>query len=227
MEKKEIHKKDSFDKLPEVSPRPSMAHWLARTLSVIKFILGLCLLAFVYSVSVAFLNEFYGVEHIAQVYFWSGAISFLAVYLFILEPTIIYAKGQKILEAVFKFFAPLVRVAPYVLPIYSIILSLLYLLLSLMISSKNLLYWFMFLLGFTMVLHLVFGAKTLRSKQGDFLKANYIFGFSLVYIINVFLAGFFLNLIFKEFSFVNFSNNTYQIAKDIFAAVFKQLFVPS
>lgn len=227
MEKKEFPKKEAFDKFPESSPRPNMSHFASRALSILKLILGLCLLVFVYSVSRAFLDEFSAIEQQVKIYFWSGAISFLAVYLFIIEPTIVYTKGQKILEAIFKFFAPLVRLAPYVLPIYSIIISALYLILSLMITSKNLLLWFMFLLGFTMVLHLVFGAKSLRSKQGDFLKANYIFGFSLVYIINVFLIGFCLNLILKEFSLVNFSNNTYQLAKDIFVAVFKQLFVPA
>jgi hypothetical protein len=39
------------------------------------------------------------------------------------------------------------------------------------------------------------------------------------------LISFFISLIFEEFSFVNFSNNSFQTAKDIFYAVFKQLFL--
>ena len=83
----------------------------------------------------------------------------------------------------------------------------------------------MFFFGFTIALHLVFSAKTIRGKQGDFLKGNYIFGFSFIYIINFGILAFILNTIFKEFSFVTFSQNSYNISSGIFSSLFRQLFV--
>ena len=245
MEKKEFpKKKDNFDPLERLkigaeagglSGSSKIAGFSQRVFAIIKFILGICALPFVYSSSVSFLNEFLGVEEIFRNYFWAGVISLLIIYLFIWEPNKIYVKGQKLLEVIFTFFKPLIRVAPFVLPIYTIILFALYGPLSLIFSAKGgsaggaksgaLINYFVFLFGFSIALHLIFSAKSIRSKQGDFLKSNYIFGFSLIYAINLTLLAFILSLIFGKFSFVNFCNNSFQTSKAIFEAVLKQLFL--
>jgi len=174
--------------------------------------------------------NFCAIEKSFQNHFWSGLISLLIIYLFIWEPTIIYAKGQKLVEMLFIFFKPLVRIAPYLLPIYTVILFIAYWILSSIFSagggeSATLINNFLFLFGFSIGLHLIFSAQSIRTKQAGFLKANYIFGFSFIYIINLILLAFFLNLIFEKFSVVNFLNNSFQIAKSIFSSVFKQLFL--
>lgn len=223
--KKKINIFEKINLEPEASGKSKISAFPHRIFGIIKFILGACLLPFVYSVSVAFLNEFSVVEKTAQNYFWAGIISFIILYLFIYEPVIIYNKGQRLLEIVFQFLKPLVKVAPYLLPIYTIVIFTLYLLLSSLLKTPQSFGYFLFLFSFSLTLHLIFSAKSIRSKQGDFLKANYIFGFSFIYIINLMLLAFCLNLIFKEFSFVNFFNNSFQIGSNIFRAVFKQLFL--
>lgn len=195
-----------------------------RAFGIIKFILGVCLLPFVYSSTVSFLNEFSLIQKSLQYDFWAGIITLLIIYLFVWEPAIIYTKGHRILEVIFNFFKPLVRVAPYVLPIYTIVLFSAYGLLSIAIKAEWLLEYFIFLLGFSIALHLIFSAKSIRSKKSDFLKANYIFGFALIYIINLIFLAFCLNLIFKEFSFINFFNVSFQVAKNVFNVIFTQLF---
>lgn len=234
MEKKVFPKKEKdsghrfFNKLkvPDMpgGDSPSKVPGLSnKAFAFVKFVLGICILPFVYAITVSFLAEFQMVEPSLRINFWSGVISFLIVYLFIFEPAKVYQKGQQVLEVVFHFFAPLVKMAPYVLPIYTIIIFFLYLVVSFFIKSNELISYFMFCFGLSIALHLVFSAKSLRLKQ-DFLKANYLFGFSLVYIINLLLAGLFLNLLFEKFSFVNFFNNAFLSARILFGAVFKQLF---
>lgn len=218
MEKKESPKKED-------NSNPRIAGLSAKVFGIIKFILGVCLIPFVYSASVSFLNEFGTLDKSIQNNFWAGLITLLIIYLFVWEPAIIYAKGQKILGVVFSFFRPLVKVAPYLLPIYTILLFIAYTILSPMFKSPALINYFIFLFGFSIALHLVFTAKSLRSKQGDFLRGNYIFGFSFVYILNLILLAFILNLIFEKFSVVNFLNNSFQFARSIFCAVFKQFFL--
>lgn len=218
MEKKESPKKEN-------STPPKTSDFSRRLFGIIKFALGICLLPFVYGSSASFLQEFSLVDKLQQNYFWAGLSGFLIIYLFVWEPAVIYAKGQKLLELIFNFFKPLVRVAPYLLPVYALVLFIIFWILSSIFKSRELIGYFVFLFGFSLGLHLVFSARSLRSKQGDFLKANYIFGFSFIYIINLMLISFFISLIFEEFSFVNFSNNSFQTAKDIFYAVFKQLFL--
>lgn len=215
MEKKELPKTEG-----DFKPRFSN-----KVFGIIKFILGVCLLPFVYSTSLAFLSQFGLLQKSLQGYFWSGVIALLIVYLFVWEPAIIYARGQRLLEMIFIFFKPLVRLAPYVLPVYTIVLFIIYGLLSPAIKGAWLVQYSMFLIGSTLALHLVFSAKSIRSKKADFLKANYIFGFSLIYVINLTILAFCINLIFKEFSFVAFCNSAFQAASNMFYAVFKQLFL--
>jgi len=197
----------------------------SKLFGVIKFILGVCLLPFVYSSSVAFLGQFGAVDKNLQDCLWAGVATFLIIYLFIWEPAPVYAKGHQILEFIFNFFKPLVKVAPFLLPIYTIVLLGLYGLLSLFIKDSWLIQDAMFLFGFSLILHLVFSSKSIRTKKGDFLKGNYIFGFSFIYILNLSILAFGLNCIFKGFSFVSFCNSAYSEAGNIFYAIIKQLFL--
>jgi len=197
----------------------------SKLFGIIKFILAIILLPLVYSSVVSFINEFTQIDKgLAQV-FYNGIISFLAIYLFIWEPAVIYNKGHKLLEIMFSFFKPLVNVAPFLLPIYVILFFIIYGLLSLGVKSGWLIEYTLFLIGFSSILHLVFAAKTIRSKKGDFLRSNYIFGFSFIFILNLTLLALGFSLIFKAFSFVNFCNVSFTIFKDIFIAVFNQLFL--
>ena len=195
------------------------------SLSVFKLLLGLSFLTFVYSSTLAFIAELRNIDLKFQKPFWEGLVAFIIIYFFAWEPVKLYQKGQKIIEVVFKFFAPLVKVAPYAIPIYTILLFCLYPIFRLIVPYDETLVYFMFLFGFSLALHLVFGAKSLRTKQSDFLKANYIFGFTLVYIIDILLFSLLLNLVFEKFSFVNFFNAAYKISHDIVVAAVKQVFV--
>lgn len=232
MEKKESlkSKADEVDFKPKargggVGISGKFSELYSKLFGVIKFILGICLLPFVYSFSVAFLGQFRLVDNNLQDCLWLGISTFLIIYLFIWEPTPVYTKGQQILELVFNFFKPLVKVAPFLLPIYTIILLVFYGLLSLFIKNGWFIQYAMFLFGFSIILHLVFSSKSIRTKKGDFLKGNYIFGFSFIYILNVVILAFGLNCIFKGFSFVSFCNNAYFEAGNILYAIFKQLFL--
>ena len=201
---------------------PKISGFFQRIFGVSKFILGICLLPFVYTTSLAFLTELSLIDTDSQEYFWAGVISMLIVYLFIWEPAVIYNRGQKLVEVIFNFLKPLVRIAPYVLPIYTIAIFFVYLIIVNLFELGS---YFIFLFGLSMALHLIFTAKSMRSKKEDFLKGNYIFGFSLIYIINLTVLSFCFSTIFEKFSFVNFCNQSYQAAKSIFDAVIKQLFL--
>lgn len=224
MEKKEFPKTKDFPPIKD-KVKPKISGFSQKNFGITKFVLGVCLLPFVYSVSVLFIKELQFIERSSQAYFWAGIISFLILHLFIWEPAVIYRKGYRLLEIVFSFFAPLVKFAPHVVPIYTIVIFTGYLLFSLIFKSKGFFNLFLLLFSFSFALHLVFSAKSVRSKQEDFLKANYLFGFSFVYIFNVLLISCCLSIIFKDFSFINFFNNSFREAKGIFFVVFRQLFL--
>ncbi|MFA5150671.1 MAG: hypothetical protein WCY42_01290 [Candidatus Omnitrophota bacterium] len=233
-----MEKKEFPNKWPEPKIKPawkergpkdggrSKPSWISNKMfDIIKLVLGICLLPFVYSSSVAFLNQISYIDVALQNYFWAGVVTLVLVYLFIWEPTVIYERGHRLVEIIFSFFQPLVRFAPYLLPVYTIVLFILYLFLCIFIRDKWLMEWAMFFFGLSIAMHLVFAAQSIRSKKGDLLKSNYIFGFSFMYIISLGLMALFLNFLFKEFSIVNFSNEAYSAASSIFKAIFFQLFM--
>ena len=220
-----MEKKESADKLFSDIKPPSKNKLREFLLAFLKFIIGVCLLPIVYAVSLCFAQELSKLEpRIIQSFIW-GMIGFLVVYLFIWEPAILFKKGQRILEVVFRFFSPLVKVAPFVLPIYTLLLFISYFILISFMNMRESTPAFIFAIGFSLGLHLVFSAKTLRSKQGDPFKANYIFGFSWIYILDAILLAGFFNLAFESFSLINFFNASYQIVKSIYTALFSQLFL--
>jgi hypothetical protein len=226
MEKKESPKKASEPKLKGEAKAPSKPSWISnKVFDIIKLVLGICLLPFVYSCTIAFLNQIKLIDSLLQNYFWSGVIFFLLVYLFVWEMSWVYERGHKLLELVFSFFQPFVKVAPYLLPIYTVVIFIVYLILAAFIKNAWLTNYTMFLFGFSIILHLVFSSKAVRFKKGDILKSNYIFGFSFIYIVNLSILALFLNIIFNDFSFVTFCNNAYSKAGDIFQAIFSQFFV--
>jgi len=116
-------------------------------------------------------------------------------------------------------------VAPFLLPIYMIFIFIIYGILSFWVRGSWLIQYALFLIGFTGILHLVFASKTIRSKKGDFLKANYIFSSCFIFILNLSLMALGLSFIFERFSFVNFCNVSFTTFQNILQAAFKQLFM--
>lgn len=196
-----------------------------KALAILKLLLGLTFLAFVYAGSRGFFTKFRQADADLQTCFWSGMVAFLITYLFLYEPTVVYQKGQKILAFIFKFFNPLVKVAPFVLPIYSMLVFAAYPLLRIWLDPQDAAAIVVFLGGFSWTLHIVYSAKTLRSRSEDFLKANYIFSFTLIYILDLLFIAFLLSLLVGKFSFVGFFQGSFEAARDLWMMVTKQIFV--
>lgn len=221
MEKKESPKAPAA----AVQPQKSGAFYNP-ILSLIELILGVCLLPACYAVAGSFLKEFSLIEKTAQYYFWAGAITLMMVSLLFWEPAVIYAKGSEFLGIIFGFSKSLAAVISFLVPVYALILFVVYIGLPLIIEAKagwgN---YFIFFFGMSVALHIIFSIKALRAKEKDFLKADYIFGSCAVFIVAMAFTAFCLSLLFKEFSYMNFSNNSYRAAHTILGIAFKQLFL--
>jgi hypothetical protein len=196
-----------------------------KALVVLKSLIVLFILPWIYAFTVAFINESKLIGGNSLESFIAGIISFLIIYLFICEPGKIFQQGQRITEATFRFLSPLIKFASFIVPIYSIIFFVVYILISIFIKSERLLEIFMFLIGFCFALHLIFSAKSLHSRKDDFLMINYLFSFGFIYIINIALLAVGFSILFEAFSWLDFGKVSYQISKGIFFAVFGQLFL--
>ncbi len=193
--------------------------------SILKLIFAILLLAVVIACSIAFSREIMVLNKLTISCFLWGIFSFLIIYHLIWEPEVVYIKGQRVVEIVFRFFAPLVKVASFCLPIYTLFILIAYWLLSLLFTGlKDLGNYFIFFASFFLAMHIVFTAKSLKSRQSDFLKANYFFAMELIYLINIAIIAGLFNLILPDFSFLDFFRASCQNTQSIFLPVFRQLF---
>jgi len=173
-----------------------------------------------------FVNELFLLDPIQTNCFLWGIIGYLVFYLFVAEPYGIYQYGKTIIGDIFKFFAPLVIIAPLVLPIYSILLLILFYFSSYFIKNIDLSVYFLFFASFTFTMHMIFTARDLRQQDSETLKSQYFFSIALIYILSVVSVALMLNLCLSRFSFVNFIKTTFYLSGDIYRAIFNQLFVP-
>jgi len=154
----------------------------------IKFILFLLIFCFAFSFTKFFIKE---VRLEKDINFNILSLSFLSCFLFytfFVDLNNLYSKIQK-----FFFHS---NVFSLVVPSFLIVLGLGFFLIPKIFNlnfDKNL---FLFLGGFILISHLIFIARDL--KKGSFSGfINYLFIFSILYIINLLLFSIYLNIAFK------------------------------
>ena len=124
----------------------------------------------------------------------------------------------------FGFFSPLVKVAPYLLPIYSILVISCFLILKLAFSLNPGANIFLFFISSSLTFHLVITAEELRDKEVGLARANYFFGFTIIYLVNILMLAAGLHFMFDKFSFLEFLSQAGSGSLVIYQNIFRQLF---
>lgn len=195
-----------------------------KLVSILKLLIFLFILPVAVGVSYGFLDTFSALDKQVSDLFWAGVAAFFLVDLVILKLASLYKKGQRIIEVIFHFVAPLVKFAPYVLPIYTILILVFTVSFGFFKDISPYRDTLLFLTGFSIILHFVYTADAMRAKQSDFLKAGYFFSIVLVFLFNLIILAFTLNRAIPEFSFVQFFQNACTSTKDTYQIIFDQLF---
>jgi hypothetical protein len=115
--------------------------------------------------------------------------------------------------------------APYLIPVYTVILAAVYFILSFFIDITKYSGAFIFLIGFTLMLHLVYTAESIRDKQSDLIKTGYFSSISFIYITNLIIVFLIVSFFFQGASFVSFIADVYEKAKIFYWSFWKQLFL--
>lgn len=171
---------------------------------IIKLAVGVCLVPALFAAAAAFSAELGSLEQALRMDFWAGVAAFLVLFLFIGEPAALYTRGQRIVAGVFSFFKPLSRIAPAFVPFYTVLIFVIYALVSLGVESVWLQRYLLFLSGFSVSLHMVFLSRQERSRKYDFLKSRYVFICVLAFSVNIILLAGLFSLAFDTFSFAGF-----------------------
>lgn len=177
-------------------------------------------------------------------YFIGGIIAYVALHLLFYKPTFLYVLGHEAVHAGVGWLCgakissfqvskeggsvamdksnPVIELSPYFVPIYAILITLVYFLL---ISSYNINgSIFVFLIGFALAFHIISTIEIMKIKQPDFVKTGYFFSIVLVYILNILVISLMFALVFPSFHIQKFFMDFAVGAKDIYVTIYKQLF---
>jgi hypothetical protein len=212
----------------------------------IKLIIGVLAIPLTYGVTVAFYKSFVLIQELAAniSYFTWGIASYVILHLLFYKPTYLYVLGHESVHAglawVFggkiKSFKVseeggsvgtdksnfVIELGPYFIPIYAIIITIIYFVVASSYAINGGL--FVFLIGFTLAMHMISTIEVMKIRQPDIVKSGYLFSIVTVYILNIVVISFIFSLMFQTFSMHKFFIDLWDQSKYIYLAVYKQLF---
>jgi hypothetical protein len=156
--------------------------------TLIKFFLFLIIFCFVVSLCKEFFRGIKGVEGLKVNILFLSVLSAFAFYTFVADLNEFYKKIQN-----FFFHASFFS---YLVPSFLILLGLGYFILPKVFNLGIDREIFLYLGGFIFISHLIFIA---RETKGDTFSAfiNYLFNFSILFVVNLIFLGFYLLIAFK------------------------------
>ena len=212
----------------------------------IKLIIGILALPLTYGVTAAFYSNFILIKELASSlnYFTWGIAGYVILHLLFYKPTYLYILGHESVHAglawvfggrikSFKVSSEggsvgtdksnfVIELGPYFIPIYAIIITVVYFVVASSYSINGGL--FVFLIGFTLAMHMISTIEVMKIRQPDIVKSGYLFSIVLVYILNIVVISFIFSLIFPTFSMGKFFLDLWGQSKYIYVAVYRQLF---
>lgn len=216
--------------------------------ALFRFLFALLLIPLVFSVSITLYQQLGAIRSFSQVQtsFLLGLAGYLVIHAIFYKPIYLYVLGHELTHAISSILCGgkvksirvsskegrvvttksnlFVTLAPYLIPIYTVFVLLIYRILALFVNVRQYLHLFIFLIGFTFAFHIVLTVDSLKKNQPDVLKSGKLFSLFLIYIVNIGAVVFILRFIFSEISFLSFAKASLILTKEIYLSVFNQLF---
>ncbi|MDP2913069.1 MAG: hypothetical protein Q8N91_03575 [Candidatus Omnitrophota bacterium] len=213
---------------------------------ILKFLAGVLSVPIAFAVTMAFYNNILMIKELSgslDLFLW-GIASYVVLHLLFYKPTYLYCLGHEAVHAgmawVFggkiKSFKVseeggsvatdksniVIELSPYFIPIYAIVISVIYFVVSSSYNINSSL--FVFLIGFTLALHMVSTIEVMKIRQPDIMKSGYFFSITMVYILNIAVISVMFSLLFPAFSLKKFFLDSWLTSKQAYVAVVRQLF---
>ncbi len=213
---------------------------------LLKFVIAVLTAPVAVAVTAAFYSNIKLVNELASNlnFFLFGMLTYVILHLLFYKPTFLYVLGHEAVHAgmswlfggkIKSFKASkdggavatdktnfIIELSPYFVPIYAIIITLVYFVL---VSSYNINgATFIFLIGFTLAFHMVSTIEVMKIRQPDIVKSGYFFSVILVYVFNVMVIAVIFGLVFPSFGIKKFFIDSWIVTRDIYMAIVGQLF---
>ena len=215
---------------------------------LVRFLIALLLIPITIAVSLTLYRQLGIIRSFSpvQTLFLLGIGAYLVVHAIFYKPIYLYVLGHELTHAISALLCGgkvksiavssqggrvsttksnlIITLAPYLIPIYAVVLLLIYLGISMVTNVVRYTNLFTFLIGFSLAFHVVLTVDCLKKEQPDILKSGTLFSLFLIYIVNICVIVFILGVIFPEISFLSFFKASATLSKEIYLSVFTQLF---
>lgn len=215
----------------------------------LRFIISILLIPVCVIATISFYDGIFMIEEVSRsaLYFILGALMYSVVHLLLFKLDFLYVFGHESMHAIATFLSGgkasnmkvsskggsvktttpnfFVMLAPYLLPVYTVAVAIIYFILTFFIDVSRYYGAFIFLVGFTLMFHLAYTAESMRQKQSDLIKTGYLSSISFIYLVNLAIVFFIMSLFFKDVSFVDFISSVYEKTKFFYWSFWKQLFL--
>ena len=191
--------------------------------AILKILGFLLILPLIIASFIAFQTQILSLPVNKEAWVLWGAGSYIALNLFVYDFKNAYDFGKSLVEKMFTFFQP----AGYVVPIFSVFLIIIYIIALLLGRGTFLQPYFLFAIAFSLAMHLILTAHEIYQSDNSVLKAQYLFTFGAVLIVNLFIISLLLACVIPEYSFVGFIKSLASRTFHLYTSVYKTLFVDS
>lgn len=212
----------------------------------LKFVIGILITPVAIAVTMAFYKNITMVSELANTFslFAIGMTCYTVLHLIFYKPTYLYVLGHEAVHAgvawifggkikSFKVSEEgggvgtdktnfVIELSPYFVPLYAIAITLVY---FIIVSSYNINSGiFVFLIGFALAFHLISTIEILKIRQPDIVKSGYFFSIVLIYVLNIVVIAMIFSMVFPSFSAKKFFIDLWNISKDVYIGITRQLF---
>ncbi|MBU4149577.1 MAG: hypothetical protein KKB52_04430 [Candidatus Omnitrophica bacterium] len=214
-----------------------------------RFILSILLIPACVAFTISFYRGVTGISGISGsgLIFILGAFSYSVLHLILFKLDFLYVLGHEVMHAIAIFVSGgkvlgmkvsgkegsvktttpnlFIMLAPYLVPVYVVMLALLYFVFSFFTDAARFSGYFIFFTGFTLMFHLVYTAESIREKQSDLMKAGYYFSISFIYIVNIVIVYLIISFLFPKILFFDFISASFEKSKQFYYSSWRQLFL--
>lgn len=191
--------------------------------AILKILGFLLVLPLIIASFIAFQTQILSLPVNKEAWVLWGAGSYVALNLFVFDFKNVYDFGKTLVEKMLTFFKP----AGYVVPIYSILLIIIFVIALLLGRGAVLEPYFLFAIAFTLAMHLILTAQEIYESDSSILKAHYLLTFGAVLIAGLFIISLLLACVIPEYSFVGFIKSLASQTFHLYKFIYKALFVDS
>lgn len=182
----------------------------------------------------------------AQLAFLIGTTAYLAWHTMVAKPVRAYVFGHELMHAVatwasggqvkaFKVSAKgghvgatknnlLIALAPYLIPSYSILAALAWVVAGWFWDTQPYTPWFYGVMGATLAFHWAFTAEFVKTQQPDLVESGRLLSLTLIYWVNLGIVALAVTLVTPPMRFWTYLADGYQRSGAFYTAIIRQLF---